>query len=245
MEDQNINDLIEDTNGYSCAEIENLLNEAMLNALREDRTIFTKKDLEIIANKMLAGWQPNEHEFDENMIDRIAIHEMGHAIMGMNTFYHKNVSKVSINLNSPSSPGYTVFEKSTNNIHIKEELIEHIMILLSGRIAEELIYEKSITTGAINDFEEAYKLTETMIYNYGMGRKIIYSFRSEKYKTIIDEEIQHIINECYTKAKKCLIKYKQQIVYGAYLLKQTKTLNYIDLLNIINLKNIEINNYTI
>jgi ATP-dependent Zn protease len=84
-----------------------------------------------------------------------------------------------------------------------------------------------------------------MIYNYGMGRKIIYSFRSEKYKTIIDEEIQHIINECYTKAKKCLIKYKQQIVYGAYLLKQTKTLNYIDLLNIINLKNIEINNYTI
>ena len=241
----NIYDLIEDTNGYSCAEIENILNEAMLNALREDRTIFTKKDLEIIANKMLVGWQPNEHEFDENMIDRIAIHEMGHAIMGMNTLYHKNVSKVSINLNSPSSPGYTVFEKSMNNIHVKEELIEHIMILLSGRIAEELIYDKSVTTGAINDIEEAYKLTETMIYNYGMGRKIIYPFRSEKYKTIIDEEIQNIINESYMKAKKCLIKYKQQIVYGACLLKQMKTLNYFHLLEIVNLKNSEINNYTI
>jgi cell division protease FtsH len=231
-----IKDLIENTNGFSCAEIENLLNEAMLNALRRNRTLFTQTDLEIIMNKMLVGWQPIEHEFDENIINHIAVHEMGHAIMGMNCIYHKNVTKVSINLNSPFSPGYTVFEKPTNNIHIREELIEHLMILLSGRIAEELIYDKSVTTGAINDFEEVYKLTEKMVYDYGMGTQLIYSLKSEKYKTVMDEEIQNIINESYVKARSCLIEYIEQIVNGANLLKQMKTLNYFDLIEIINMK---------
>lgn len=232
-----VNDLIEETNGYSCAEIENVLNEAMLNALRENRNEFTKNDLEKVVNKMMVGWQPIEHDFDENTIDHIAIHEMGHAIMGMNTIYHKNITKVSINLNSPSSPGYTIFDKSISSIHVREELIEHLMILLSGRIAEELIYDKSVTTGAVNDFEEAYKLTEQMIYTYGMGTKIIYPYRSEKYKTIIDEEIQYIINESYVKAKQCLTKHKQQIINGANLLKQMKTMNYSDLYELMNVNN--------
>jgi len=158
-----IKDLVEITEGLSGAQIENLLNEAMLNALRINNTQFSYTDFDLILNKMMVGWQPTEHEFTSDIIDHIAIHEMGHAIVGILSKYHSKMSKVVINLSSPKSPGYTVFEASTSNIYTREALFEHLMILLSGRIAEEVFYNVSVTTGAINDFEEALKLAEKMV----------------------------------------------------------------------------------
>ena len=174
--------LVEITEGLSGAQIENLLNEAMLNALRYNRTVFDFNDFDIIVNKMMAGWQPNEHQFTSDIIDHIAIHEMGHAVVGFLSKHHSKMSKVVINLSSPKSPGYTVFETSTSNIYVREALFEHLMILLSGRIAEEVFYNVSVTTGALNDFEEALKLAEKMVLYYGMGSNIIYPSNSEKYK---------------------------------------------------------------
>ena len=81
-----IKDLVEITEGYSGAQIENLLNEAMLNALRENRKNFTYKDFDLVLNKMMVGWQPNDHEFTTDIIDHIAIHEMGHVIVGIFAF---------------------------------------------------------------------------------------------------------------------------------------------------------------
>lgn len=78
-----IEELVNLTDGLSGAQIENVLNEAMLNALKQDRFVFNYSDFDLVVNKMLAGWQPNEHKFTKNIIDHIAIHEMGHAIVGL------------------------------------------------------------------------------------------------------------------------------------------------------------------
>lgn len=181
-----IDDLVENTNGFSGAQIENLLNEAMLLALRENRHQFNTKDLDVVFNKMIAGWQPNEHEFTQAIIDQIAIHELGHAVVGMLSKHHGKMTKVVINLSAPNTPAYTVFENTGSNIVTREALFEHLMILLAGRIAEEVFYGVSVTTGAINDFEEALKLAQKMVCYYGMGKELIYPHISEKYKEKVD-----------------------------------------------------------
>ena len=219
-----LKDLVEITEGYSGAQIENLLNEAMLNALREDRTEFTYQDFDMVLNKMIAGWQPNEHEFTSDIIDHIAIHEMGHAIVGLLSKHHSKMSKVIINLSSPKSPGYTVFETSTSNIYKRESLFEHLMILLAGRIAEEIFYDVSVTTGAINDFEEALKLAEKMVVYYGMGKNVIYPNLSEKYKEFIDDDVAELISDAYRYSHLILLKGKDLIAETAEMLKKDKIL---------------------
>jgi len=225
-----IDELVEVTEGYSGAQIENLLNEAMLNALRLNKTQFCYKDFDFVMNKMIAGWQPNEHEFTRDIIDHIAIHEMGHAVVGLFSKHHSKVTKVVINLSSPKSPGYTVFEGSTSSIYIREALFEHLMILLAGRIAEEAFYDVSVTTGAINDFEEALKLAEKMIIYYGMGSNVIYPSLSEKYKELIDIEVINLINDAYRSSEIIIENSKELIYETAELLKQNKLLKA-DMLN--------------
>ena len=223
-------ELVEVTEGYSGAQIENLLNEAMLNALRLNKTEFCYKDFDLVMNKMMVGWQPNEHEFTTDIIDHIAIHEMGHAVVGLFSKHHSKVTKVVINLSSPKSPGYTVFEGSTSNIYIREALFEHLMILLAGRIAEEAFYDVSVTTGAINDFEEALKLAEKMIIYYGMGSNVIYPSLSEKYKELIDIEVIKLINEAYRCSEVIIENSKEFIYETSELLKKDKLLKA-DMLN--------------
>jgi len=224
-----IPDLVDISSGMSCAQIENLVNEAMLYALRENREIMTMNDIEKVMNRIMVGWQPNEHQFTTDIIDHIAIHEMGHVVMGMMSKHHANVSKVAINLYSPQSPGYTVFQSSVSNIHTREGLFEHLMILLSGRIAEEVFYNVSVTTGAINDFEEALKLAEKMVVYYGMGKNLIYPSNSDLYKQKIDDEVQSILNEAYTYAELIIRDYKDFIQITSEMLKQERVLRIEDL----------------
>jgi ATP-dependent metalloprotease FtsH len=231
-----INDLVEVTEGLTGAQIENLLNEAMLNALRMNNTEFCYKDFDFVMNKMMAGWQPTEHEFTSDIIDHIAIHEMGHAIVGILSKYHSKMSKVVINLSSPKSPGYTVFKSSTSNIYTREALFEHLMILLSGRIAEEVFYNVSVTTGAINDFEEALKLAEKMVIYYGMGSNIIYPNTSEKYKELIDNDVIELINNAYLYAQLIIVKCKDLIFETSEILKREKILKADNITELINSK---------
>jgi ATP-dependent metalloprotease FtsH len=216
--------LIEITDGMSGAQIENLLNEAMLNALRNNQTVFNYNDFDFVINKMMAGWQPNEHQFTSDIIDHIAIHEMGHAVVGFLSKHHSKMSKVVINLSSPKSPGYTVFESSSSNIYVREALFEHLMILLSGRIAEEVFYNVSVTTGALNDFEEALKLAEKMVLYYGMGSNVIYPSNSEKYKEYIDNDVINLINDAYYYAELIIISCKDLIYATSEILKREKLL---------------------
>ena len=232
----NIKDLVDITLGLSGAQIENLLNEAMLNALRYNREVMSNTDIDTIMNKMMAGWQPNDHQFTSDIIDHIAIHEMGHAVIGMLAKHHSKMTKVIINLSSPKSPAYTVFEGSTSSIYTREALFEHLAILLAGRIAEEVFYDVSVTTGAINDFEEAFKLAEKMIVYYGMGKKIIYPSLSETYKEKIDNEVFNLINDAYAYSE-FIIKNSKDLIYdAAQILKKEKLLTYETLIELIDAK---------
>jgi cell division protease FtsH len=217
-------DVIDVTNGLSGSQIENLVNEAMLNALRYDRKAFTSVDLDIVLNKIIAGWQPNDHQFTQNMIDQIAIHELGHAVVGMLSKHHAKMTKVIINLSAPKSPAYTVFESSAASIMTREALFEHLMILLAGRIAEETFFGISVTTGAINDFEEALKLAERMVSYYGMGKKLIYPSMSEKYKEMIDDEVATIISDAYGYSEFVIRNAKELIREGANILQENGVL---------------------
>jgi len=220
-----LEDLVDMTVGLSGAQIENLLNEAMLIALRNNRVLIQLCDLDTVMNKMLMGWQPNEHQFTEDIIDRIAIHEMGHAVVGLMSKNHAKVTKVSINLFSPTTPGFTLFEGTTSAIYTKESLFEHLMILLAGRIAEEEFYDVSTTTGATMDFEEAFKLAERMVLYYGMGRKsVIYPSHSDRYKEMIDDEVLHIINSAYEMSKTVIQKNRDFVKRGAEALKKERVL---------------------
>lgn len=227
-------ELVELTNGLSGAQIENLLNEAMLNALRYNRFSISSDDIDKILNKMMVGWQPIEHEFTSDIIDHIAIHELGHAVVGLLSKHHAKMTKVIINLSAPNSPAYTVFENSGSNIMTREALFEHLMILLSGRIAEEVVYERSVTTGAIADFEEALKLAQRMIIYYGMGKEVIYPSTSEKYKEIIDNEVSALLNDAYGHAEFLIRNSVELILEGSKILKREKLLTADTLIELMN-----------
>ena len=231
-----IADLVEITLGLSGAQLENLLNEAMLYAIRDDRFVFTQSDVETVMNRIMVGWQPTEHKFTDSLLEKIAIHEMGHAIVGLLAKHHSKMTKVVINLSSPQSPGYTVFEGSTTSLYTRESLFEHLMILLAGRIAEEVFYNVSVTTGAINDFEEALKLAQKMVIYYGMGNNLIYPSLSEKYKEKIDQEVIHLIQNAYSISNFIVKNCKDVIQECANLLIRDKILRAETILEIVQTK---------
>jgi cell division protease FtsH len=226
-----LDDLVEQTNGFSGAQIENLLNEAMLYALRQNRAEFTSADLDIVMNKIMAGWQPNEHAFTSDLVHQIAIHELGHAVVSLFCKHHPKMKKIIIHLSSPKTPAYTLFEKTNSStIMTREALFEHLIILLGGRIAEEVFFGVSVTTGAVHDFEEVMRIAQNMICYYGMGEKLIYPNTSEKYKEIIDNEIAELIQKAYSVGLDIIHNSKSLIHDGAILLEQNKLVTYEELL---------------
>jgi len=204
MEDVQMDDLLVMTQGLSGAQIENLLNEAMLLALRENRTQMSRQDLELIANRIHTGFQPSEKKITESQLYQIAIHEMGHAFTALLTKY-KKVVKVSINLFSPQCLGFTLFETSQSVVTTKQELMCELMVLLGGRIAEEIFCIGGLTTSASRDLEYTKKIAEQMVVTYGMGDKIVYPQGSEEYRKLIDKEIDNLIAQAYDRTKTLLM----------------------------------------
>lgn len=230
--------IVEMTGGFSGAQIENLLNESMLRALRENREYITFEDLEYIANRILAGWQSIESKFSDDIIDRISIHEMGHAIVGFFSKDHPKLVKVCLNRWSPKTPGYTVFDNidENRNIYTKIGLFSHLMVLLSGRIAEEVFYGYSVTTGAKKDFEEAYNLAKSMILQYGMGKQNIYPDSSDQSRFLIDQEVNELIMKAQEEALNIITSKKDLILECNELLKKTNLLKTEDIVRLIDEK---------
>ena len=188
--------LVELTNGFSGAQIENLLNEAMLYVLRQNRYEINKADINVIANRVLVGFQSTKNALSDDVIYQVAVHEIGHALVGLFT-KHRKLVKITINLFSPKTLGFTLFEPSSNNIQTKEQLINEIMVLLGGRIAEEIIFKNSnISSGASQDIQQVKLIAEQMIVHLGMGDKIVIS---DPHK--INAEIDNIISIAYERAK--------------------------------------------
>ena len=231
-----VDDLVDQTDGLSGAQIENLLNEAMLNALRYNKNKFSADDIEEVMKKIIGGWQPTEHKFTEEMIDQICVHELGHAVVGLLSKHHAKMRKIVINSFSPTTPAYTLFEHGNTVLSKREALFEHLAILLGGRVAEEVFYGISVTTGAINDFEEALKLAQKMICYYGMGKELIYPSYSDKYKEIIDTEVSELIHAAYGYAEFVIRHSRDLIIEGVEILKRDNVLRADQLNDLINRK---------
>ena len=209
--------LVELTNGFSGAQIENLLNEAMLYVLRQNRYEINKADINVIANRVLVGFQSTKNALTDDVIYQVAVHEIGHALVGLFTKYRKLV-KITINLFSPKTLGFTLFEPASNNIQTKEQLINEIMVLLGGRIAEEIIFKNTnISSGASQDIQQVKLIAEQMIVHLGMGDKIVISDPVK-----INAEIDNIISIAYERAKIILTNTEPLIRDSAKLL----TLNH-------------------
>ena len=221
------------TDGFSGAQIENLLNEAMLHALRNERNKITKYDLDIMTNRIMSGTQSSTNNFSNDTIERIIIHELGHAIVGFFSQNHAKVSRVCLSLNSPTSPGYTIFETSSNGVLTKESLEERLAVLLGGRIAEEIFFGASITTGAKKDLYEAHELAKNMITIYGMGKKKIYPTLSDQSKSSIDNEIIELIDKVEKYSYTIIKEYSSVILKLSPLLKEHGILKYDDIYRIV------------
>jgi len=230
--------LVEITGGFSAAQIENLLNEAMLFALRENREIISYEDIEYITNRILSGWQSTENKYSDDIINRIVIHEIGHALVGLFSEEHANLVKITLNLWSPKTPGFTLFESNDENINIytKNGLLSHLMVLFGGRVAEEIFYGYSVTTGAKKDLEQAFNLAQSMIVNYGMGQKTIYPDMSDQSKYLIDQEINKLLIEAHDNAYSILEKSKDLMNDCAVILKKNSILKPDEIIDIIKCK---------
>jgi ATP-dependent Zn protease len=110
------------------------------------------------------------------------------------------------------------------------------MILLGGRIAEEQFWGVSVTTGAINDFEEVLKLAHKMITYYGMGEHVIYPNGSEKYKEQVDDEIAELIKDAYRFSTFIISRSKDFIFESAELLKENRTVRIEELTELLTTK---------
>ena len=219
-------ELLHMTNGLSCAEIENFFNEVMLMVLRDNRDLITLNDLKIIHNRILTGWQNTQNKLSNETIKQVAIHEVGHALTSILLNY-KKISKISINLWSPTSLGFTLFEESDEDQKsiTKNNLKNEIMVLLGGRIAEEIFYNNKISSGAFDDINRVKKIINTMIIDYGMGNDILFPYNSEKNKEVIDNEIYALYHECYEKTKKLLLNSTETIDYISNILVAEKEIS--------------------
>ena len=159
------------TSGASGAELANMVNEAALRAVRENRKYVTQADLEESIETVIAGYQKKNRVLSNKEKLIVSYHEIGHALVAALQTNSAPVTKITIIPRTSGALGYTMqVEEDEKNLMSKEELENKISTLTGGRCAEELIFH-SITTGASNDIEQATKLTRAMITRYGMSDK--------------------------------------------------------------------------
>jgi cell division protease FtsH len=223
-------EMISITSGLNGAQIENLLNEASLTGIRQNTLPVNVTLLEDTKYKILMGQSIGKKNISETASTRIAIHEIGHLIMAMKSKHFEKPTKVTIDSSVFNSLGYTLFEKTDidEGIFLREYLLEHLQILLGGRVAEETIYGLSVSSGAYSDLETAFNVAKKMIMEYGMGKSIIYPYFSDTYKTRIDQEIHLLIKNAHELTKKTMIENKDVLINLSNELKLNKTLMYSD-----------------
>ena len=157
--------------GASGAELANMVNEAALRAVRENRKFVTQSDLEESIEVVIAGYQKKNKVLSTKEKLIVAYHEIGHALVAALQTNSAPVTKITIIPRTSGALGYTMqVDEEERNLMSKEELANKIATLTGGRCAEELVFG-SVTTGASNDIEQATKLARAMITRYGMSDK--------------------------------------------------------------------------
>lgn len=168
-DDIDFNAIARAASGASGAELANMVNEAALRAVRENRKYVTQADLEESIETVIAGYQKKNQVLSSKEKLIVSYHEIGHALVAALQTNSAPVTKITIIPRTSGALGYTMqVESEERNLMTQEELINKIATLTGGRCAEKLIFN-SITTGASNDIEQATKLARGMITRYGMS----------------------------------------------------------------------------
>ncbi|MCD8334316.1 MAG: ATP-dependent zinc metalloprotease FtsH, partial [Clostridiales bacterium] len=155
--------------GTSGAELANIVNEAALRAVRDNRTFVTQADLEESIEVVIAGYQKKNAIMSDAEKKVVAYHEIGHALVAAMQTDSAPVQKITIIPRTSGALGYTMqVEQNDKCLLTKEELENKIATYTGGRAAEEIVFGQ-ITTGASNDIEQATKLARAMITRYGMN----------------------------------------------------------------------------
>ena len=156
--------------GASGAELANIINEAALRAVRENRSFVTEADLEESIEVVIAGYQKKNAILTDKEKRVVAYHEIGHALVAAKQNNSAPVQKITIVPRTSGALGYTMqVEEGNHYLMSQEELENKIATLTGGRAAEELVFHSS-STGASNDIEQATKLARSMITRYGMSK---------------------------------------------------------------------------
>ena len=220
-DDVNLENISKRTPGFSGADLENLLNEAALLAVRRNLPSIGMAEIDEASDRVLMGPAKVSRKYSENDKKLVSYHEAGHAVIGLKLEHANVVQKVTI-IPRGAAGGYNMMIPSEEKIcSTKTDLLEEITGLLGGRTAEELVFGE-VTTGAHNDFEKATKIARAMVTEYGMsdlgplqfeqqegsvflGRDYNKSHNfSNEVANEIDMEMRKIIDECHAKATKII-----------------------------------------
>ncbi len=223
-----LKNLAKRTSGFSGADLENLLNEAALLAVRRGKEAITMSEIDEAHDRVILGPAKVSRQISAEDKKITAYHEAGHVVLGLKLENAKIVQKVTI-IPRGMAGGYTNIESEEERSHVtKKELVETISMLLGGRVTEQLVFNE-ITTGASNDIERATKIARSMVTEYGMSdlgpiqlehqESSVFLGRdynktrnfSDQVALEIDKEIRKIIDGCYKKAEE-IIKKNRKLV---------------------------------
>ncbi len=220
--DVNLKTIAKNSSGFTGADLENLLNESALLAVRHGKKAITQEEIEEATIKVIMGAEKKSHIVSDKDKMITAYHEAGHAIVSYFLPTQDPVHQISI-IKRGMAAGYTMYLPEKDNAHVsKNQMLEQICSLLAGRAAEQLT-QPDVCTGASNDIERATSLARDIVTRFGMSDKLglvaygknedqVFLGRdisstpnySQKTAAIIDEEIESIVMTQYQKAIKIL-----------------------------------------
>ena len=238
-----LKNIAERTPGYSGADLENLLNESALLAVRRNKDAITMEEIDEASDRVLMGPAKTSRKVTEYEKKIVSFHEAGHAVSGIVLPNGEEVHKVTI-IPRGMAGGYTQMlpREERTLVYTKDDLEAQITTLLSGRVSEEM-FMNEISTGASDDFKKATKIARSMVTEYGMSSlgPVQFEHRSEsvflgrdynqtknfsdQVALRIDEEVKKIIDECYKRSQKILKDYKKlvEIIADTLYTKETLT----------------------
>lgn len=236
--------------GASGAELANIINEAALRAVREERQTVTQKDMEESIEVVFAGYQKKNAILTPKEKLTVSYHEVGHALVAALQTHSAPVQKITIIPRTNGALGYTMqVEEGNHYLYTKEELENRIATLTGGRAAEEIVFN-TISTGASNDIEQATKVARAMITQYGMSDDfdmVAMESINNKYLSqdaslacsddtaaIIDSKVIELVRFQHDKAKKLLQEHRADLDRIAKYLYDKETITGEEFMDILN-----------
>ena len=231
--DVNLNEVAKNTIGFTGADLENLMNEAALLAARRHKHAITYEDVQDASTKVLMGTEKKSHKYSEKAKKLTAYHEAGHAVAAFYLERHNPVQEISIIPRGLGAGGYTMYQQDEENYNSKNEMLELLVSMLGGRVAEAISLD-DISTGASNDLQRATQICRDMVAKYGMSDSIgpvVYSDESNEFflgrdfghvnnyseatSARIDEEIEKMMRHAYDITKGILTEHNDKLVLVA------------------------------